>query len=202
MKKLLLLTVMLTAFVFTFSNAQTTTGFKAGLSIADVNGLEFTTDLSGTAEGLSNSIEGGRTGYFVGFLVDIPLSNKLSFVPEFIYSQQGKDLEEFRLDYLNIPLHLKLALNDFYVGIGPQVGVKVWTPDQSNVFSNFEASAFGNIGYIHNSGFFLELRYSFGLTDIFQDGESFEFNQGSNPIFRNLEGSNAVIQLGLGFRLF
>lgn len=201
MSKSLFFTVMLTAFSLTSMFSQVTAGFKAGIAIADVNGLEFSTDASATAEGLSNSIEGGRTGYFVGFLLDIPISENLSFVPEFIYSQQGKDLEEFRLDYLNLPLGIKLDINNLYVGLGPQIGVKVWTPDQSNVFSNFEASAFGNIGYIFNSGVFIEGRYTLGLTDIFQDGQSFQFNQGSNPTFSGLEGKNAVIQIGIGYRL-
>lgn len=196
----------LTLFVATFGLssifAQVTTGFKAGVNFADINGLDFITDNSVTAQGLANSIEGGRTGYFIGFLVDVPISDRLGFVPEFIYSQQGKDLEEFRLDYLNLPLGLQYDINNFYVGLGPQIGIKIWTSEQSNVFSNFEASAFGNVGYIFNSGFFLEARYTFGLTDIFQQGQAFRFNQGSNPTFSSLEGSNAVIQIAVGFHLF
>lgn len=201
MSKSLFFTIVLSTACIAFSFSQVTAGFKAGVNIADLNSLEFTTGDSSTASSLTDNIEGKRTGYFVGFLVDIPVSENLSFVPEFIFSQQGKDLEEFRIDYLNLPLGLKLDIKKLNVSAGPQVGVKIWTSEQSNVFSNFEASVFGNVGYTFGSNIFIEARYTFGVTDIFQDDNSFRFNQGSNPIFNDLEAKNAVIQIGIGYRI-
>ncbi|WP_339844817.1 porin family protein [uncultured Dokdonia sp.] len=182
-------------------NAQVTSGFKAGVNFADVNGLSFDNDGSSAAERIENQLDGKRTSYFVGFLVDIPISEKLSFMPEFIFSQQGKNLESFRLDYLNLPLGLKLNLSNLYINAGPQVGVKVWDPNKSGIFSNFEASAFGGLGYIFDSNIFIEARYTYGLTDIFQDNNNFTFDNAGETRFSGLEGKNAVIQLGIGYRL-
>ena len=201
MKKFLFSTVVLSLFVFTTVNAQVTSGFKAGINFSDVNSFEFNNDGSSAANTIEDQLDGRRTGYFVGFLVDIPLTEKLSFVPEFIFSQQGKNLESFRLDYLNLPLGLKLEISDLYVSVGPQIGVRVWDSDKSGEFSNFEASAFGGIGYIFESNIFIEARYTLGLTDIFQDNNATTFSNGGGTTFTNLEGKNAVIQLGVGYRL-
>lgn len=201
MNKLLFYTSILLVLSLSSLTAQVTSGFKAGINLADVSGLAFTNDGTSAALGLENTIEGGRTGYFVGFLVEIPITEKLSFVPEFIYSQQGKDLEDFRLDYLNLPLGLKLDIHNFYLNLGPQVGVKVWDPNESGIFSNFDASAFGGIGYIFNSGIFVEARYTYGFTDIFQDNNNFTFRNDGGTTFRNLEGRNTAIQIGIGYRL-
>ena len=201
MKILLLSTIVFSLFVFTAVNAQVTSGFKAGVNFSDVNSFEFNNDGSSAANTIEDQLDGKRTGYFVGFLVDIPLTEKLSFVPEFIFSQQGKNLESFRLDYLNLPLGLKLEISNLYVNLGPQIGVRVWNPDRSGEFANFEASAFGGIGYIFKSNIFIEARYTLGLTDIFQDNNSTTFSNGGGTTFSNLEGKNAVIQLGVGYRL-
>ena len=201
MKKALILFTSLCVLSISFVNAQVTSGFKAGLNIADVNGLSFNNDGSSAATTIENQLDGKRTSYFVGFLVDIPISEKLSFMPEFIFSQQGKNLESFRLDYLNLPLGLKLEINNFYINAGPQVGVKIWDPNKSGIFSNFEASAFGGIGYIFDSNIFIEARYTYGLTDIFQDNNNFTFDNDAQTTFSGLEGKNTVIQLGIGYRL-
>ena len=201
MKKSLILITSLCVLSISFVNAQVTSGFKAGLNIADVNGLSFNNDGSSAATTIENQLDGKRTSYLVGFLVDIPISEKLSFMPEFIFSQQGKNLESFRLDYLNLPLGLKLEISNFYINAGPQVGVKIWDPNKSGIFSNFEASAFGGIGYIFDSNIFIEARYTYGLTDIFQDNNNFTFDNASDTTFSGLEGKNAVIQLGIGYRL-
>ena len=201
MKKSLFLVVGLFLLSFFFTSAQVTSGFKAGVNIADVNGLSFDNDGSSSAERIENQLDGKRTGYFVGFLVDIPISEKLSFMPEFIFSQQGKNIESFRLDYLNLPLGLKLNLSNLYINAGPQIGIKVWDPNKSGIFSNFEASAFGGLGYIFDSNIFIEARYTYGLTDIFQDNNNFTFDNAGETRFSGLEGKNAVIQLGIGYRL-
>ncbi|AEE20829.1 porin family protein [Dokdonia sp. 4H-3-7-5] len=201
MKKSLFFITGLFLLSFSCINAQVTSGFKAGLNIADVNGLSFNNDGSASADRIENQLDGKRTSYFVGFLVDIPISEKLSFMPEFIFSQQGKNLESFRLDYLNLPLGLKLNLSNLYINAGPQVGVKVWDPNKSGIFSNFEASAFGGLGYIFDSNIFIEARYTYGLTDIFQDDNNFTFDNTGNIRFSGLEGKNVVIQLGIGYRL-
>lgn len=201
MKRSLLYTIILTLFIAFNAHSQVSSGFKAGVNIADITSFNFSNNGSASAGSLEDRLSNTRTGYFVGFLVDIPLTEKLSFVPEFIYSQQGVDEEDFRIDYLNLPLGLKYDFGGLYVNAGPQVGVKVWTPDQSGIFSNFEASVFGGLGYIFESNIFIEARYALGLTDIYQDNNNFTFSDGGGTSFSDLEGKNAVIQIGIGYRL-
>lgn len=201
MKQILLLFLGLSLSPLFLVNAQVTSGFKAGINFSDVNSFSFNSDGSSAANTIENQLDNKRTSYFVGFLVDIPISEKLSFVPEFIFSQQGKNLESFRLDYLNLPLGLKLNISNFYINAGPQVGVKVWDPNESGIFSNFEASVFGGIGYVFDSNIFLEARYTYGLTDIFQDNDNFTFDNAAQTRFSDLEGKNTVIQIGIGYRL-
>jgi len=198
MKKIQFIALVLFIVTTTIATSQVTSGFKAGVNFSDINSFDFNSN-SANASSIEGQLSDTRTSYFVGFLVDIPLTENISFVPEFIYSQQGVNAEDFRIDYLNLPLGIKFNIGGLYINGGPQVGVKVWTPEQSGIFSNFEASAFGGIGYIFNNGIFLDARYTFGLTDIYQDNNNFTFDDVTT--FTDLEGKNAVIQIGIGYRL-
>ena len=87
-------------------------GVKAGYNYSTLSGE--TSSIS-TIEGLS--------GFYIGGLVELPISNMLSIQPELIFSRQGVDLRqglknlsirtdtsEIRLDYLNIPIMAKVNL--------------------------------------------------------------------------------------------
>ncbi|QIE58545.1 PorT family protein [Rasiella rasia] len=124
MKKQVVL-VAIALFAFTFTNAQDIKfGAKAGVNFASVGG-DFTED----SEGL--------TGFHIGGLVEILISEKFGIQPEILYSAQGNKFEETtsdigitakstskqKIDYINIPILGKYYFTEeFSVEAGPQIG--------------------------------------------------------------------------------
>lgn len=75
----------------------------------------------------------GRTGFHLGAIVEIPVSEKFSIQPEVMYSQQGLQSEDnngnsrseniLKLDYINVPVLAKYYITEgFSVEAGPQFG--------------------------------------------------------------------------------
>jgi opacity protein-like surface antigen len=168
-------------YVDTDIDTETKYGFKAGINISNYSG----TNIEDIQEGLNDS----RIGAVFGFFVDMHLVNKLRFQPEFLYSAQGAKEESLRADYLQIPLMLKLELTNFLnLQVGPQVGFKVHEFEDS--FKNFDFAVNGGIGLEVLENVSVEARYSLGLADMFDEDRA-----------PNIEGKNAVIQIGVTYRL-
>ncbi|MBC8754718.1 PorT family protein [Kordia sp. YSTF-M3] len=198
MKKLLLLSFLMCSLVALSQETETTDtdakpekivnvdtetryGFKVGINISNYSG----TNLDDIADGLNDA----RIGTVVGFFADIHLVNKLRFQPEFLYSAQGSKEKELRADYLQIPLMLKLELtNALNIQVGPQVGVKVHEFEDN--FKNFDFAVNGGFGLEILENVSIEARYSLGLADMFDEERA-----------PNIEGKNAVIQVGVTYRL-
>tara|TARA_B100001146_G_scaffold222761_1_gene235851 strand:- start:61466 stop:62110 length:645 start_codon:yes stop_codon:yes gene_type:complete len=98
-------------------------GAKAGVNFAKLSG-----------EALEDA--DGRTGFHVGFLAEIPLSERFAIQPELVYSQQGLQSKEsfdgtefetkVKLDYLNVPVMAKFYLIDgLSIEAGPQFGFNI-----------------------------------------------------------------------------
>jgi hypothetical protein len=90
--------------------AQTTFGFKAGMSVSD---------LSVDTDGVSPDLE-SKAGVLLGATVDVPLASGLWFQPGLSYVQKGARITgeadggevitvTLGLDYLEVPLLLKYA---------------------------------------------------------------------------------------------
>ena len=136
-----------------------------------------------------------------------------------MYSGQGFDIEErdqdnifdtdenieYQLDYIQVPVLLKLYLvKGLSVEAGPQFGFKIHeeidyqpnadggdveiSEDDSYVKDVDTGVALG-ASYKFDSGFFINGRYTIGLTDIYKD----------DTIFQNVDAKNKVWQVGLGF---
>jgi hypothetical protein len=198
MKKLLLLSFLMCSLVAFSQETETTDtdtkpekiinvdtetryGFKVGINISNYSG----TNLDDIADGLNDA----RIGTVVGFFADIHIVNKLRFQPEFLYSAQGSKEKELRADYLQIPLMLKLELTNFLnLQVGPQVGVKVHVFEDN--FKNFDFAVNGGFGLEILENVSIEARYSLGLVDMFDEERA-----------PNIEGKNAVIQVGVTYRL-
>jgi hypothetical protein len=162
-------------------DTETKYGFKAGINLSNYSG----TNLEDITEGLNDS----RIGAVFGFFVDMHLAGKLRFQPELLYSAQGSKERALRADYLQIPLMLKLELTDFLnFQLGPQVGFKVHEFEDS--FKNFDFAVNGGIGLEVLENVSVEARYSLGLADMFDEDRA-----------PNIEGKNAVIQIGVTYRL-
>jgi hypothetical protein len=204
-----------TALVFIFSisqiNAQADStspeiGVKAGVNFATITGDDID-DLD------------SRTSFNVGLFMELPLSERFSFQPELLYSGQGFTIMsnnqdnvfdtdenvEYQLSYIQVPLLAKIYLIEgLSIEAGPQFGFKineeidtepasdggetVIDPDDSYI-KDFDTSLALGAGYKFNNGFFVNARYTHGLTNIFKE----------NTILENVDAKNAVWQFGLGF---
>ncbi|MAX70964.1 MAG: hypothetical protein CMC76_07640 [Flavobacteriaceae bacterium] len=210
MKKLFLSAVVLfTATAIANAQSDSTTpqlGIKGGLNSSSITSDDFGDTKS-------------RTSFNVGLLAEIPLSERISIQPELLYSGQGFDIEErdqdnifdtdenieYQLDYIQVPVLLKLYLvKGLSVEAGPQFGFKIHeeidyqpnadggdveiSEDDSYVKDVDTGVALG-ASYKFDSGFFINGRYTIGLTDIYKD----------DTIFQNVDAKNKVWQVGLGF---
>lgn len=66
-----------------------------------------------------------RSGFHIGFISEIIVSEKVSFQPELLYSSQGnvEPLTKQKYEYLNIPLILRYVVsNSLSIDAGAQIG--------------------------------------------------------------------------------
>lgn len=199
MKKLMLFAAVA---VFGFAKVQAQGEIQFGAK-AGVNFAKLTGDAVEDAD--------GRTGFHIGGLVEIPISEKFSVQPELVYSQQGLqakgtfdgiDFEsKLKLDYINIPVMAKFYVSEgFAIEAGPQFGFNVsskfeekedgesFEEDAENV-AGFDLSLGAGLSYKLNSGLFFQGRYMFGLSNVNQDEEEgFDDNL-----------TNSVLSLSIGF---
>lgn len=153
------------------------------------------------------------TSFNLGLLAEIPVSDKFSVQPEVLYSGQGFDLEsksnardaEYQLDYINIPVLAKYYLTDgLSLEAGPQVGFLVNSeidtnprgdggdvPLNEDQFNKVDLSLALGASYKFRGGFFVNARYNFGLSDVYDDSFS--------NFFSNSDVKHSVLQGGIGF---
>ena len=149
-------------------------GIKGGLNIAY--------QMGGKWEALYYS----RQGIHLGIFMEIPISAKVGFQPELMYSMQGMgerwgDGLTTKLDYIDLPLMFK-----FYVGkdrlsidVGPEFGymisakisghgrtVDVYDEDDWN---KFDVSIGLGLSYKLNDNFDLSFRSNAGMTNVMKD---------------------------------
>ncbi len=145
MKKLLVFAVLASfSLVATAQEETIRFGAKAGVNFASLNG-DGTDDLD------------GRTGFHLGAVVEIPISEKFAFAPELVYSTQGAKFEEsfeeggivfseestLKFDYLNLPLIAKYYVGEgFSIHAGPQIGFLLSAKDEGEVNNNGEIVEF------------------------------------------------------------
>ena len=188
-------------------------GVKAGYNYSTFSGE--TSSLS-TIEGLS--------GFYIGGLVELPISNVLSIQPELIFSRQGVDLRqglknlsirtdtsEIRLDYLNIPVMAKVNLGPIFLEGGVQFGFLVNKPKVDSYIANvylrnlldkdsynsFDFGVGAGLGVKLNQRFFVEARYTHSLTNVFDPNDK-HFK--SSLISDGDNFKNSVFSIGLGMK--
>ena len=188
-------------------------GVKAGYNYSTFSGE--TSSLS-TIEGLS--------GFYIGGLVELPISNMLSIQPELIFSRQGVDLRqglknlsirtdtsEIRLDYLNIPVMAKVNLGPIFLEGGVQFGFLVNKPKVDSYIANvylrnlldkdsynsFDFGVGAGLGVKLNQHFFVETRYTYSLTNVFDPNDK-HFK--SSLISDGDNFKNSVFSIGLGMK--
>jgi hypothetical protein len=164
-------------------NAQVSFGIKAGLNNSTLGG-----------DGADLAGKKSNTGFNFGVVAGIPLTTKLSFQPEIMYSaNEGMEFRptttsetNYNLNYVNIPLMLKYKSMGFYGEAGPYFGFltsgKVKTKNGSgtsefDIKNSFDGTDMGvalGTGYIMKSGLGFGVRYNMGLQNIY-DATSPEF---------------------------
>jgi hypothetical protein len=174
MKRLAILAILLSLSFQGFSQAGTY-GVRAGYTISNLDFKE--------APFMNNQ---HRNSFYIGFFGDFRVSNAVSVVPELQFSPEGAKAEVLHLDLIQMPILFKFRLNEKWrLGAGPQFAVKSHKTDDG--FRNFHYSAIGGLEYKLNQMIFLDLRYSYGLSNIFDD------NLGAEAI-------NTNIQIGIGYQ--
>ncbi len=207
MKKLLLSAVFTTlSLVATAQEEAIRFGAKAGVNFASISGDE-TDDFK------------GKTGFHIGAVLEIPLSEKFAFQPELIYSTQGTKNDyseegyEFstniestaKLNYLNIPLMAKVYVTQgFSIQAGPQIGFLLSAKEEAETTSQditisaeqdledtngIDLGVNFGLGYQLDMGLFFDGRYNIGTSNIWKTVNGVDFKQKNN-----------VIQLSVGYK--
>jgi hypothetical protein len=166
-------------------------GLKGGLNMASVANNE------------NNNVE-NRIAYYAGLFANIPMSSQIAIQPEVVYSSQGakydfgNDKLNLNLNYVNIPVMVQAMVGrGFYGEVGPQLGILTSVSDKINDmglgavekddFKSTDISFGVGLGYKGVSGFGINTRYNFGLTNINNSGTA------------NIK--NNVLQVGLTLQL-
>lgn len=170
MKKLIL--SFLVVIAFGTVNAQDMKfGVKAGANFSNLTG---------------DADVDGRTGFYIGGLVDFGISEKFHVQPEILYSMEGgKDAE---LDFVRIPIMAKYYVMDgLNLQAGPVLGFKVGGEEFTDEATKSMDFGLGFGGaYEMPIGVFFDLRYNFGMTNI-SDVDGFDVG-------------TSGFQVGLGYR--
>lgn len=129
-----------------------------------------------------------RNGFaFAGF-VDFGLSETLSLRTELQWSAEGGKDENLRADYIQLPILLRLNVSErLSFGFGPQFNLKTWQNRDS--FETFAFSGVVGAEYMITDELFVDVRYSYGFTNILDDE------------FTTAEAKNHVMQFGFGIKI-
>ncbi|KAA9036337.1 PorT family protein [Ginsengibacter hankyongi] len=144
-------------------------GIKGGVNIAN---LHYN----------NNTTTDAKVGLNLGVLAHIHTSSKKwAIQPELLYSLEGANSKidqegtaHINLNYLNVPILLQYMFdNGFRLEGGPQIGfllsAKTKVGDVTVNNKGFQSTAVSiplGVGYLTSSGFGLDARYVFGLTNI------------------------------------
>ena len=174
--KTLITTLVLALFTTIGFSQETKYGVRGGLTISNL-------DYDGTP--INDNPH--RNGFVFGVYVEYGLTDNLSVAPELQFSTEGASREGFANDYLNLPVLLKYNLIDrINVGVGPQLGLKVHAHEDG--FKNLVFSGVGIVEIKLADDWFIDARYNYGLSNVFDEDLS-------------VEAKNAVWQFGLNYKI-
>jgi len=186
-------------------------GFKVGANISSITSFEFNT-INVTEAAVANTpddVENGRFNFTASFFGEFTLNKLISLQPELAYSTQGNQFDRLSYDALQLPIGLRFNIKSFYLIGGPQVGLKISDSEQSDDFSSFEFAAFGGVGYHITENVFINVRYTYGFSELFEDDANIpipipqaDSNQDNvdNRLI-GLEGNSSYFTFGIGYRI-
>lgn len=172
-------------------NNRSQFGIKLGMNYSNIH---FTNTRGNTMPATSPLI-----GAAAGFFLNVPISEALSFQPEYLVSMQGSKLQNdsaFRLTYFSLPvlLNLKVAQKFSLLG-GGSFDLLMWAKEKARSthesIKGLETRSLGltgGIGYNITDDLNLQLRYLQSLNHI-------------DDYFKEREFKNTNLQLSLGLKL-
>ena len=184
MKKLIVLAFIAGISVSSLYAQHTNFGIKAGYNSARVQ-ITDAQDYD------------SKSGFHIGALAHIHISKYFAVQPELVYSGQGGEANNVKLNlnYINVPVLLQYMVNNgLRLQTGPQVGFLVTATqkvgdvkvDVDDVHNSVDFSwAFGT-SYIFSSGVGIDARYNLGLNNISDN--------------TNYTAKNRVFQVGLFYQ--
>lgn len=164
--------------------------------IGIVAGINATTFSDGILE--SFGIHSNSFSFHFGGVYELELSDKISFRPKILYSQQG-DRENFdeslryKTSSLNFPLNFKFY-NKPYITIGPQIGFLMDTNKRFQDYGDLKSFDYGmnlGVGYDIND-LFVELNVYQGFNELIEVG--FEHT--------SIKATNTIVQLSIGYYFY
>ena len=168
-------------------------GAKGGVNFSNIGGDDIT--------GVDFN---SRTGFHIGALVEIPVSEKFWVQPEVLYNAMGSKAttlntfdSKLNLDYIQIPVMAKYyVVEGLSLEAGPQIAFLVKAEGETTIgdgtitndldkdkFSSIDFSLGVGASYRLDMGLFLGARYNFGLTDI-NDGAFGDSKKLNNSVFQ------------------
>ncbi|WP_242157433.1 porin family protein [Aestuariivivens sediminis] len=157
MKKILFFTVLTVLGLFNLPAQEVNFGLKGGVDFASLR-------LEAEGENISTS----ETGFYIGALVEIQLSDNFALQPELLYVVI--DFEDMNFDYISIPIVVKYSVsNELDLIVGPNLGFILDTEEGEKSF-NFGLE--GGASYDITENFFIEARYNLGLANLLEDAPS------------------------------
>ena len=128
-------------------------------------------------------------GFNAGIFSTIDLSKRFTFQPEIVYSEKGsydRDLPfNFEMDYVDIPLLIRLNLGSFSVYTGPQFGFLLEAREDdlgemTDAFNGIALAALFGVQVDFGFGLILGARIEEGLNDYsnLDDDDIVQFNNG------------------------
>ena len=139
-------------------------GLKAGANYSNYTQTDFGTN--------------GLIGFHAGAIVNLRITDNLSFQEEFLFSTQGAKIkgdyfgkEDINVSYVTVPLLLKYRTGmGLYIEGGIQEGLRVNENTMENQTGPFakrlDLAAISGVGYQTKGGFGIGLRYVAGLSNV------------------------------------
>ncbi|WP_424494061.1 porin family protein [Salinimicrobium sp. GXAS 041] len=163
-------------------------------------GVNFT---NMTSDGFEEN--NSRTGFHLGLLAEVPLSERFAIQPEVLYSTQGTEAEsnfmgdnytgEYNLDYIQVPVLTKLyVFEGLSIEAGPSFNFLVEeeisvdsdlgeSSTDTDFGSTFEFGGAVGVSFNFTDQFFASARYTRGFTDAF-DSDNWDEDAVNNNGFQ------------------
>lgn len=186
----IIITTCVLSSIFAQDGKNAKFGIKGGLNVSNIYG---------------KNIDGNdaKSGFHLGIFIECPLSNKWYLQPEIMYSEQGLEGEDAKLElnYVTIPFMFKYYISRvFNIEFGPQfnyaLNAKISNDEASleigDKMNQRDLTAGFNFGCgLHfSSHFAISARYNLGLTNIADESR----------LFGDGKFKNTVFQLSLAFK--